>query len=443
MKKYPIDIHNGFLCPDLAFLPIRTPKSMIINKPPSLSLFFYLPILFFSLLLLGCEGQQEAPPPPPLPTIFYITVQKEPIILTQELPGRISAFRVAEVRPQVSGIIQIRFFEEGTDVQAGQVLYQIDPALYQAAYNNAKANLGRAKATEETVRLLAERYIELARSNAISLQERDDAIAAHKQNKAEIEAHKEILATAAINLGYTKIVAPVSGRIGHSFVSEGTLVTQNQAQALAKIQQISPMYVDVTQSSNELLKLKLAQASGALKTSANQGAKVRLHLEDGTLYKRLDSDEWIEGTLLFSDISVDKDTGTVTLRAKFENPHELLLPGMYARATLVQGLAENAIVIPQRAVFRDNRNLPQVFVLHPAENATQPDLFTTEARSIVIDREHQGRWLLASGLKHQELLLVEGLQNVRPGQLVKGKPMNATLAPEHNRPEQAPTPLTP
>ncbi|NLV97712.1 MAG: efflux RND transporter periplasmic adaptor subunit, partial [Desulfovibrionales bacterium] len=193
-----------------------------------------------------------------------MTVQEEPIILTQELPGRISAFRVAEVRPQVNGIIQTRFFEEGADVQAGQVLYQIDPALYQTAYNNAKANLARAKATEETARLLAERYTELARSNAISLQERDDAIAAHKQNKAEIEAHKEALATAAINLGYTQIVAPVSGRIGHSFVSEGALVTQNQAQALAKIQQISPMYVDVTQSSNELLKLKRAQASGAL-----------------------------------------------------------------------------------------------------------------------------------------------------------------------------------
>lgn len=402
-----------------------------------MALSLLLPLL---LATTGCEDKKEAAAPA-LPTVLYMEVAEEPATLTRELPGRISAFRVSEVRPQVGGIIQARFFEEGTDVEAGQVLYQIDPALYQAAYNNAKANLGRALANEEAARLLAERYARLAKTNAVSVQERDDALAAYNQNIAEIEAYRQALETAAINLGYTKITAPVSGRIGHSFVTEGALVTQNQAQPLAKIQQISPVYVDVTQSSSQLLHLKQALASGALKNSDAHAARVRLQLENGAPYKRSgphsgphsDSGDWIEGALLFSDISVDESTGAVILRAKFDNPDGLLLPGMYARATLVEGVAERAILVPQRAVFRDARNRPQVYVLHPVnanDGSARAGSYTVETRSVIIDREHQGRWLLSSGLAHGELLLVEGLLKVRPGQTVSGKPVAAGTAPD-------------
>ena len=290
-------------------------------------------LLFSSLLLFpllsGCEnsgsrsGAAHA-------QVRYQVIKPETITLTQELPGRISAFRVSEVRPQVGGIIQKRIFDEGMNVEAGQVLYQIDPALYKAAFNNAKANLKRAQASENAAKKLAERRNNLVKDNAVSKQDRDDAIAAYNKIRAEIEAYDQALESAAINLSYTRITAPVSGRIGRSFVTEGALVTQNQAQPLAVIQQISPVYVDVTQSSRQLLKIRRALASGALKSDGINSAKVRLYLEDGRLYKRLGKEDCLEGELLFSDITVDENTGSVTLRAKFDNPDGLLLPGMVA-----------------------------------------------------------------------------------------------------------------
>ena len=390
------------------------------------------PLLLFLLstaallpLLFGCE-QTKPQAAPPHASVRYQTVHAETVTLTRELPGRISALRISEVRPQVSGIILKQLFEEGMDVTAGQALYQIDPALYQAAYNNAGANLRRAAANEEAARLLAERYKNLAKTSAVSKQERDNAIAAYNQIRAEIEAYREALESAAINLGYTRITAPVSGRIGRSFVTEGALVTQNQATPLATIQQLTPVYVDVTQSSAQLVKIKRALASGSLKSDDNNSGRARLYLEDGTPYKKPGTEDWLEGELLFSDISVDENTGAVSLRAKFDNPEGLLLPGMYVRAVLIEGIADKAILVPQRSVARDTRNRPQVFVLTPRANeSSSAPLFEVTARNVRIDRDHAGRWLLADGLEEGELLLVDGIQKVRTGQIVTGQPVEA------------------
>jgi membrane fusion protein (multidrug efflux system) len=408
------------------------------------TIFFFCSSSLLLFLVSGCEDRKDGTSTISHASVRYQIVTVESITITRELPGRISAFKVSEVRPQVDGIIQTKLFEEGADVLAGQVLYQIDSALYKAAYNKSKADLVRSLAKEEAVRLLMERCVRLVRTGSVSVQERDDAIAAYHQLQAEIEAHRESLASAAINLGYTKVTAPVSGRIGHSFVTEGTLVTQNQVQPLAKIQQMSPVYVDIRQPSSQLLKLKLALASGTLKTSDTHAAGVRLRLEDGTPYKHSASDIWLEGRMLFSDISVDESTGTVILRATFDNPNGLLLPGMYARATLVEGVVEKAILVPQRCVFRDARNLPQVFVLKPVDNQDDSVLsgtFTVEARTIVIDREHQDRWLLSSGLKLGELLLVDGLQKVRHGQTVYGKSVTADTATDKEASENISLPV--
>lgn len=380
-------------------------------------------LLAFLCLLWGCDEKKTPAAPSPV-KVRYQTVVAEQIILTRELPGRVSAFRVSEVRPQISGILQKRFFEEGAEVEAGQVLYQIDPALYQAAYNNAKANLRKAMANEEAARLLAERYTRLAKANAVSVQERDDAKAAYHQLRAEIEAAREALESAAINLSYTRITAPVSGCIGRSFVTEGALVTQNQTQALATIQQLSPVYVDVTQSSVQLMKIRQALSSGLLQAAVGNAARVRLYLEDGTPYRNPGSEDWFEGELLFSDITVEESTGTVILRARFDNPEGLLLPGMFVRAVLTEGVLDNAILIPQRSIARDVRNRPQVFVLTPRQGqSSSPPLYEVSVRTVRIDRDHGGRWLLADGLSAGELLLVDGLQKVRPGQLVSGQPL--------------------
>ena len=368
----------------------------------------------------GC-GQEAQNAGPPLALVRYQVVETEQITLIRELPGRVSAFRVSEVRPQVGGIIQERLFEEGADVAAGQELYRIDPALYQAAYNNAKANLNRAMANEEAARLLAERYSLLVKTRAISIQERDNAVAAYNQVRAEIEAHRQALESAAINLGYTRITAPVTGRIGRSFVTEGALVTQNQTRPLATIQQLTPVYVDIIQPSIQLVNIKKAMASGQLQSGGKESARVRLSLEDGAPYQQPGAAEWLEGELLFSDVTVDENTGAVSVRARFDNPEGLLLPGMYVRAQLVEGVVPEAILVPQRSVARDTRNLPQVFVLTPLNKEGAPaDHFAIAARSVVIDRDHQGRWLVSGGLNRGDRLLVEGLQKVRPGQTVVG-----------------------
>lgn len=410
------------------------------KRVPAISLFF---LWAFTLpLASGCEEKKPAAGPVPI-SVRYQAVTVERVTLTRELPGRITAFRVSEVRPQVGGIIKERLFDEGVDVAAGQVLYQIDPSLYQAAYNNAKANLNRAMANEEAARLLTERYKNLVKSNAVSKQERDDAIAAYNQVRAEIEGYRETLESAAINLGYTKITAPVAGRIGRSFVTEGALVTQNQAQPLATIQQLSPVYVDVRQSSVQLLEIRQALSAGHLKSGGEDSAKVRLLLENGAPYRRPGSEEWLEGELLFSDVTVDESTGAVSLRARFDNPEGLLLPGMYVRAELIEGVVDNAVLIPQRCVTRDTRNRPQVFVLIPLKDESAASgRYEVAARNVVIDRDHDGRWLLSGGLAEGDLLLVDGLQKVRPGQVVTGLPADADAITQDKRPEGDISPAT-
>lgn len=408
-------------------------------------------LLYTVSFLPACsEAPAAANPPSAPPEVRYIRLSGENIALTRELPGRVSAFTFSEVRPQVGGIIKARLFEEGSDVEAGQVLYEIDPNLYTAAYNSAKANLARVEANEYATRLLAERYGRLVRTHAVSRQEYDDAVAAHRQAKAEIAAYRESLETARINLGYTRVTAPVSGRISRSFVTAGALVTQNQQAPLATVQQISPVYVDMVQSNAQILKLRRELASGRLKGGGPDAATLRLYLEDGSPYTLnrdadgRDEPVWIEGELLFSDVTVEQSTGAVSLRARINNPEGLLMPGMYVRAVLEEGILENALLIPQRSVARDGRNQTLVYVLTPAvragkglsatQSATQTvehdrELYTVEPRVIVIDRAYKNQWLVSSGLRPGELLLVDGLQRARPGQLVAG---TALASPDKN-----------
>jgi membrane fusion protein (multidrug efflux system) len=368
----------------------------------------------------------------------------ETVTLTRELPGRVSAFTVSEVRPQVTGIIKERLFEEGADVTEGQVLYQIDPALYEAAYNSAKAELARVQADENAARLLAQRSAHLVKTGAAGKQDYDDALAAYNRIKAHIEAAGEALETAKINLGYTKIAAPVSGRIGRSFVTPGALVTQNQTSPLATIQQISSVYVDVSQPSAELLRLRRHIALGRLRDGRENSGKVKLYLEDGTPYTRFpvkagEKPEWIEGEFLFSGITVETSTGVITIRAKFDNPEKILLPGMYVKAEIEEGILDNALLVPQKSVTRDLRNLPQVFVLtkqpeagKSAGNAALGEQeYYIAARRVTIERDYDNRWLVTEGLAPGELIAVEGLLHVRSGMVVSGKEVaNAATTPD-------------
>jgi len=408
--------------------------------------------LFLALvaaLLPGCEETHA--PQAGLTEVSYIKIQARPVTLTTELSGRTTAFTVSEVRPQVSGYIKDRLFIEGSEVTEGDVLYQIDPAPYNAAYDSAKAALMKAEANEVAARLLAERYTRVAQG-AVSNQERDNAVASHGQAKADVESAKAALETARINLEYTRVTAPVSGRIGRSSVTKGALVTQNQQTAMATVQQLDPMYVDVTQSSTELLRLRRAFESGALKRSGDETSmQVTLKLEDGTTYMERvpktdpNSGEIIRnaegaivyaeekrpvlGMLKFSEVTVEQSTGVVTIRAVFPNPERMLLPGMYVRAILEEGVSENAILIPQKTVVRNNRGLPVVQKL--TKNATiqdQEGVYTITPQTIAVDRAIDNQWLVTTGLKEGDLVLLEGLMRVRPNMLVRGKPEGAPTA---------------
>jgi membrane fusion protein (multidrug efflux system) len=354
--------------------------------------------------LSGCGQDHPAAGPAPEPEATVVTIQPRPTTLSTVLPGRTSALLVSEVRPQVGGIIQKRLFREGADVKAGEALYQIDPATYQAAHDSAKAALAKAEAAVEPARLKAERYADLVKTNGVSRQDNDDAQAAHKQYVAEVAAARAALETARINLGYTRITAPISGRIGRSSVTPGALVTANQADALATVQQTDPVYVDVTQSTGDLLRLKRALAEGRLRKAGADGARVKLLFEDGSAYP-------LEGTLQFSDITVDANTSVVTLRALFPNPKQDLLPGLYVRAVLEEGVNERAILVPQAAVSRDSKGNPTVLLVN-ADNVV-------ERRSITVDRVVGGDWLVGDGLAEGDRVIVEGLQKVRPGVKVR------------------------
>jgi len=358
----------------------------------------------------GCGGRKQSPPPPPVPEVAVVTVRPEPVELTTELPGRTSAYRVAEIRPQVNGLIQKRLFKEGSDVKAGEVLYQIDPAPYQSALTNARASLSRAEANLPGIRSRVGRYKDLIADKAVSQQDFDDASAALKQAEADVESWKAAVETASINLAYTRITAPISGRIGRSTVTEGALVTAHQPLTLATIQQLDPIYMDVPQSTADLLRLKSRLKAGHLDRSGTNQKKVQLLLEDGTTYPE-------EGTLEFQDVTVDPTTGSVILRVVFPNPQGVLLPGMFERAVVKEGVNRRAILIPQQAVSRDPKGNPTVLIVDGGGKV--------EPRLLEIDRAIGDKWLVTSGLVSGDRVIVEGLQKVRPGASVKVVPFEA------------------
>ncbi len=347
-----------------------------------------------TLVLTGC--QESAPPPATqTPQVGVVTLQPQVFTLTAELPGRTSAYRVAEVRPQVDGIIQKRLFTEGSEVKAGQQLYQIDSSVYQASFKSAQATLASTQS-------LAERYKDLVSDQAVSKQAYDEAQAARLQAEAALER-------ARIDLRYTKVLAPISGRVGRSVVTEGALVNNGQANALATIQQLDPIYVDVTQSTSELLRLRRDLASGKLQKAGDNGAKVRLKLEDGSDYAQ-------EGTLEFSEVSADEGTGSVTLRAVFPNPEHLLLPGMFVHAQLSSAVNQQAILAPQQGVTRDPKGQATALVVGEGNKV--------ELRKLQAERTSGNRWLVNEGLKPGDRLITEGLQFIKPGDEVN--PAEAT-----------------
>ena len=362
--------------------------------------------LMAGTLLAGCkEGPASASGAMPPSAVDVVTLNQTPLTLTTELSGRTSAHRIAEVRPQVNGIILKRYFVEGSDVKAGQVLYQIDPATYEAAVASAEASLAKAEATEQSARLKAKRYAELVKVKAISTQDYDDAQASWKQAVAEIAAAKAALKSARIDLGYTKVRATISGRIGKSSVTEGALVTAQQAASLTTIQQLDPIYVDVTQSTTDLLQLRQLYASGQLEHTQD-GAVVHFVLENGAAYPH-------SVKLEFSDVTVDETTGMVTVRALAPNPDRLLLPGMFVRAILTQGEQPNGLLVPQAAVSRTAKGGASVLLVN-ADNKV-------EQREIEVGRAFHGNWVVESGLKGGERVIVAGLQKVRPGAEVAPK----------------------
>jgi len=350
------------------------------------------------LALVLCAGcTRKAPPPtPPPPKVSVVTVQTQAVPITTELPGRVTGYRTADVRPQVNGIILKRLFVEGKDVKAGQQLYQIDPAPYQASYDSAVA-------ANVSARALAERYKPLVEANAVSKQDYDNAVATHLQAQAAVE-------TAHINLIYTRVLSPITGRIGRSLITEGALVTANQATVLATVQQLDPIYVDVTQPTTTLLRLEKEAAAGLLKQNEAGKAQVQVRLEDGSLYAH-------PGTLEFSEVTVDETTGSVTLRALMPNPERLLLPGMFVREEIQEGLRQGVVLAPQQGVSHNQKGEPNALVVGPDN--------TVELRILKTDRAIGDQWLVTSGLKPGDRVIVEGIQSVKPG---------AKVVPEEYRP---------
>ena len=356
-----------------------------------------------SLMLLACEeGGKGAPGSSGPREVVIIKLEPRREVYTTALAGRIASFQVAEVRPQVGGILQQRLFTEGADVKAGQALYQIDPATYEAALDSAQAALMKAEANVTPARLKAERFRELLAIKAVSKQEYDDAQAAFKQAEADVAVNRAAVKTARINLEYTKVRSPISGRIGKSAFTPGALVTANQAQALTSVRQLDPVYVDITQSSQDLLRLRAQFTNGELRSAAEE-APVRLKLENGAMYPH-------EGRLQFTDVSVDESTGMVSLRALFPNPEHILLPGMYVRAVIAEGVDENALLVPQRALRRDPKGQASVLLVDGGK---------VDVRLVDVGRTVGDSWQVLSGLKPGDRVIVEGGQNVRPGMSVK------------------------
>ena len=347
------------------------------------------------VVLAGCS-HKIAPPAPPPPKVSVVTVQAQAVPITTELPGRVNGYRTADVRPQVNGIILKRLFVEGKDVKAGQQLYQIDPAPYKASYDSAVAANASAKA-------LAERYKPLVEANAVSKQDYDNAVASYLQAQAAVE-------TAHINLIYTRVLSPITGRIGRSLITEGALATANQTTVLATVQQLDPVYVDVTQPTTTLVRLEKEAAAGLLEQNDAGKAQVRVRLEDGSEYAH-------PGTLEFSEVTVDEGTGSVTLRALLPNPERLLLPGMFVREEIHEGMRQGVVLAPQQGVSHNQKGEPTAHVVGPDN--------TVEMRTLTTDRAIGDQWLVTSGLKPGDRVIVEGIQSAKPG---------AKVVPEEYRP---------
>lgn len=365
-----------------------------------------------SLALTGCDDKPAQQGAQQAPEVGIVTLKSEPLQMTTELPGRTSAYRVAEVRPQVSGIILKRNFTEGSDVEAGVSLYQIDPATYQASYESAKGDLARAQAAANIAQVTLKRYQSLIGTKYISQQDFDNAQAEAQQANASVVAAKAAVETARINLAYTKVTSPISGRIGKSSVTEGALVQTGQTNALATVQQLDPIYVDVTQSSNDFLRLKQELEKGTLKQE-NGKAKVELLTNDGATFPQT-------GTLEFSDVTVDQTTGSITLRAIVPNPDQTLLPGMFVRARLEEGLNPNALLVPQQGITRTPRGEASAMVVGEGDKV--------ETRQVQTSQAIGDKWLVTGGLKAGDRVIVTGLQKVRPGAQVKAQEVNTDQA---------------
>ena len=366
-------------------------------------------LLALPLLWLGCSQQSKPTKSAMTVEVGTYTLSAQNVTLTRELPGRTKATLSSEIRPQVGGIIQARFFEEGAFVKKDALLYQIDPSSYQAAFEEAKATLQNAEALVESTRLKSERYADLVKIDGVSKQDMEDAKASYLQAVASVEAKKAALQTARINLEYTKIKAPISGRIGTSSVTVGALVTANQTTALATIRTLDPIYVDLTQSSTQLLKLRALLEQQGIKQGST---KLALKLEDGSVYKQ-------NGTLQFQEIAVDESTGSVTLRATFPNPDGVLLPGMYVRTLVDEAVNSAAILVPQQAIQRDPKGNATAFIV-TADNKV-------EKRVVVTERAIGDTWLVNSGLNAGERVIVEGVNKVRVGDVVRVVDVTTTL----------------
>ncbi len=353
--------------------------------------------------LQGC-AKPKAPPPTGPPAVSVVTIQSQSVMLESDLPGRTSPFQVSDVRPQVNGIIQARLFEEGANVRAGQLLYRIDPAPYRATYDQAVAQLANARATLVSAKLKADRYADMVKINAVSHQDADDARAAADEASASVQQQTAAVESARINLAYTRVTAPIAGRIGASSFTQGALVTNGQTSALTTIQKLDPIYVDVTQTAVELLALKEDMGKTQPQGAGAASAAVRLQLGDGKDYP-------LAGRLQFTDVTVDQNTGSVTLRAVFPNPQNVLLPGMYVRAQVIEGVDPNGILAPQQAVTHDEKGRATAMVVDNQGNA--------QARILAVAGVVGNQWRVTDGLKPGDRLIVAGGENAKPGAPVK------------------------
>ena len=383
-------------------------------------LLFTLSTLAGSVALVACgqadqqADQQVAARTAQAMPVGVVTLKSQTVTLTKELPGRIAASQIAEIRPQVSGIVQSRLFVEGSEVKVGQALYQIDSASFDANLASAKAAVARAQASIASNKAKTKRYTELLKINAVSQQDFDEADAAYKQAEADLLTAQAQLKSAQINLDYSTVSSPIKGQISKSAVTVGALVSANQTNALATVTQLDPIYVDLTQSSTELLQLKQALASGAIDAATQ--TEVKLTLEDGSVYAHT-------GKLQFSEVTVDPSTGSVTLRAQFANPEKLLLPGMYVRAVIVEGIKTNAILAPQSGISRNHKGQATAMVVNKEG--------IVEARILQAERTIGSNWLVENGLYAGDQVIVEGLQKVRAGASVQAKPVELTSTSTH------------